>query len=63
MKKLRFQNFNDLHAMLAVLEKHNIEFSWDILNHHHEIHLGHANIDHVKLALENCNVPYKILEY
>jgi hypothetical protein len=63
VKKIRFQNFNDLKQVLAILEKHSIDCTWDILNRNHEIHLGHANIDHVKQALQNCPVPFKIMEY
>jgi len=63
MKRIRFQNFNDLKAVMAILEKHNIEFTWDIMNRNHELHLGHVNTDHVKLALSSCNIPYKILDY
>jgi len=63
MKKIRFQNFRDLKEVIAVLEKHDIEFTWDILNRYHEVHLGHANADHVKLALENCHVHYEIMDY
>ncbi len=63
MKKIRFQSFNDLKQAIVILERHNIEFTWDIFNRQHELHLGHVNIDHVKLALENCPVPYKIMDY
>lgn len=63
MQKIRFINFSDLKLVMAELEKHNIEFTWDILNRQHELNLGHINIDHVKLALTNCPVPYKIIDY
>lgn len=63
MKKIRFQSFRDLKEVMALLEKHNIEFTWDIFNRYHELHLGHVNVDHVKLALESCHVPYRIMDY
>jgi hypothetical protein len=63
MKKIRFENFNDLKQTIAVLERHGIEFTWDFFNQKYELFLGHSNVDHVKLALEESHVPYKILDY
>ena len=63
MKKIRFQNFDNAKQVMAILEKHDIEFTWDIFNRNHEIFLGHSNVDHVKHALEGCPVPYQILDY
>jgi hypothetical protein len=63
MKKLRFHSFGDLKLVMTELEKHDIEFTWDFLTRQHELNLGHINIDHVKLALTNCPVPYKIIDY
>jgi hypothetical protein len=63
MKKIRFQNFNDLKQVITILERHGVEFTWDFMNRSQELYLGHVNIDHVKLALSECHVPYKIMEY
>lgn len=63
MKKIQFTSYRDLKDVMVVLEQHGIEFTWDVLNRNHELHLGHVNVDHVKLALENCRVPYKIMDY
>ncbi|GEM_PF-2562807 len=63
MKKIRFNSFDDLKKVIAILEKHNIEFTWDIFDRQYVLHLGHINVDHVKLALENCHVPYRIIDY
>ncbi len=63
MKKIKFNNQQDLQVVIGILEKHDVEFTWDMYDHRHILHLGHVNIDHVKLALENCKVPYKIIDY
>lgn len=63
MKKIRFQSHEDLKAVITVLERHGIEFTWDIFNRNHELFLGHSNVDHVKLALSEAHVPFKIMDY
>lgn len=63
MKKIRFESFSDLKEVIAILERHGIDFTWDFFNRNHELFLGHSNVDHVKLALEEAHVKYKILEY
>jgi hypothetical protein len=63
MKKIRFENFDDLKKVINILERFNVEFTWDIFSKSHELNLGHVNIDHVKLALSECHVPYKIIDY
>jgi hypothetical protein len=63
MKKIKFNSHKDLKEAIAVLEKHNIDFTWDMYDYRHVLHLGHANIDHVKLALQNLKVPHKIIDF
>lgn len=63
MKKLQFNSHEDLKKVIAVLEMHNIEFTWDMYDSRHLLHLGHVNFDHVKLALAECHVPYKVIDY
>jgi hypothetical protein len=63
MKKIKFNSHQDLKEAIAIFEKHNIDFTWDMYDHRHMLHLGHANIDHVKLALAQVKVPYKIIDF
>lgn len=63
MKMIQFQSHEDLKKVIALLEKYSIEFTWDMYDTRHLIHLGHVNFDHVKLAMANCDVPYKIIDY
>ena len=63
MKKIRMQNINDLKVVIAVLERHGIEFTWDFFNRNHELFLGHSNVDHVKQALQEAHVPFQIMDY
>ena len=63
MKKIQLNSFDDLKKLMAILEKHSIEFSWDMFDNRNELHLGHVNVDHVKQALENCHIQYKIADY
>ena len=63
MKKIRLENFSDLKEVIAILERHGIDFTWDFFNQKYELFLGHSNVDHVKHALEGCPVPYQILDY
>ncbi|MCX6641539.1 MAG: hypothetical protein NTW14_13825 [bacterium] len=63
MKKIQFNSFEDLKQVMPILERFNVEFTWDIFSKNHELHLGHVNVDHVKLALSECRVPFKIVDY
>jgi len=63
MKKIRFNNSNDLKRAIPLLEKANIDFTWNIFNYQHEVYLGHVNVDHVKVAMQGIPVPYKIVDY
>lgn len=63
MKKIQFNSHEDLKKVITILEKHNVDFTWDMYDSRHLLHLGHINIDHVKLALENCHVSYEIIDY
>ena len=40
MKKIQFNNHEDLKKVIALLEQHNIEFTWDMYDTRHFIHLG-----------------------
>jgi hypothetical protein len=63
MKKIQFNSHEDLKQVISLLEQNEIEFTWDMYDTRHMIHLGHVNIDHVKLAMANCKVPYRIIDY
>lgn len=63
MKKLQFKTHQDMKEAIAVLEKYNIDFTWDMYDNRHLLHLGHANADHVKNAMKHCKVPYKLIDY
>ncbi|MBU0519098.1 hypothetical protein KKA00_09545 [bacterium] len=63
MKRIEFENHQDLRIALELLERYSIDFTWDMYDTRHLIHLGHVNFDHVKYALQSCRVPYKIVDY
>ncbi|TKJ41707.1 hypothetical protein CEE37_03835 [candidate division LCP-89 bacterium B3_LCP] len=63
MKKLQFESHEDLKKAISLLEQNEVEFTWDMYDTRHFIHLGHVNIDHVKLAMASFKIPYKIIDY
>jgi len=63
MKKIQLENHQDLKAVINVLERFDLEFTWDMYDHRHLLHLGHVNLDHVKYALSECKVKYKIIDF
>lgn|GEM_PF-1209385 len=65
MKKMIFKNMKDLKKMIELFEVHNVEYSWYFLNKKYEMHLGGANVDHVKMLIRDSGstVEFKWGEY
>ncbi len=63
MKKIQFETHQDMKEAIILLEKHNVDFTWDMYDRRHLLHLGHANLDHIKEVMKHCKVPYKIIDY
>jgi len=65
MKKMVFESMKELKKMIDIFEHHNIEYSWYFLNRKYEMHMGGANIDHIKMMLKSmgCQVKYKWGDY
>jgi hypothetical protein len=65
MKKMTFNNMNDLKKAMDLFDKFSIEYSWHFLNKKYELHLGNASADQIRSIMENAgfNLPFTWGDY
>jgi len=65
MKKMIFNNMEDLKKVMDLFEKYNVEYSWHFLNKRYELHLGNNTQDQVRSIMESAGltIPFTWGDY